>query len=97
VAEHADGWHAAFPDHPSELEPKIKALLGWCVRLGRNPHAIEWGVGVEPDDLERFLARDAGACVDLGFTQFTLGFSGPDWKVEEAAGWLAWRDRLNGE
>ena len=59
VAQHADGWHAAFPDRPEELEPTVAALRRWCDEVGRDPADIEWGVGVEPDDIERFLARDA--------------------------------------
>jgi hypothetical protein len=31
----------------------------------------------------------------MGFTQFTLGFNGPDWRVERAERWLAWRDGMN--
>jgi hypothetical protein len=50
--------------------------------VGRDPADIEWGVGVEPDDIERFLARDAAVYVEMGFTQFTLGFNGPSWPVD---------------
>ena len=95
VAEHADGWHASFPDRPADLEPKVAALRRWCEQVGRDPATIEWGVGVEPDDLERFLAEDAEMYVAMGFTQFTLGFGGPDWPVEGGAPWLAWRDGCN--
>jgi probable F420-dependent oxidoreductase len=95
VAEHADGWHAGFPDRPAELEPKVAALLSWCSAVGRDPLDIEWGVGVEPEDLERFLAEDAEAYVAMGFSQFTLGFNGPGWNVDGGRPWLAWRDRLN--
>jgi probable F420-dependent oxidoreductase len=95
VAQYADGWHAAFPDHPSELEPAVAALRGWCAEVGRDPATIEWGVGVEPDDLQRFLERDADTYVEMGFTQFTLGFNGPDWRVDAGAPWLAWRDARN--
>ena len=84
VAEHADGWHAGFPDAPSELEPKVAALRGWCERVGRDPAEIEWGVGVEPEDLDRFLEQDAATYVEMGFTQFTLGFNGPAWTVDAA-------------
>jgi hypothetical protein len=31
----------------------------------------------------------------MGFTQFTLGYQGPEWDVEDAADWLAWRDQKN--
>lgn len=95
VARHADSWHAAFPDRPDELAPKVDALLRWCEVEGRDPAEIEWGLGVEPNDLSRFLAEDAEAYLDMGFTQFTLGFNGPAWDVGAGAEWLAWRDRVN--
>ena len=95
VAEHADAWHAAFPEHPRELEPAIEALRRWCAEIGRDADEIEWSVGVEPEDLDRFLARDAETYVAMGFTQFTLGFDGPAWSVERGADWLAWRDERN--
>jgi probable F420-dependent oxidoreductase len=95
VAEHADGWHAGFPDRPDELVPKVAALRRWCADVGRDPDAIEWGVGVEPDDLERFLAEDAPTYLDMGFSQFTLGFNGPAWSVDAGRSWLAWRDDRN--
>lgn len=95
VAEHADGWHAGFPERPSELEPAIAALRRWCTKAGRDPAAIEWGVGVEPDDLDRFLAEDAATYVAMGFSQFTLGFNGPGWTIGSGTPWLAWRDERN--
>ncbi len=95
VAEHADGWHAAFPDHAADLEPKVAALRRWCEPAGRHAEDIEWGLGVEPDDIGRFLTDEAPACVAMGFTQFTLGFTGPDWDVAAGAGWLRWRDAVN--
>ena len=85
VAQHADAWHATFPDRPEELEPAVAALRGWCDEIGRDPAAIEWGVGIEPDDLDRFLARDAATYLEMGFTQFTLGFNGPAWDVDAGA------------
>jgi probable F420-dependent oxidoreductase len=95
VAAHADGWHAMFPARPDQLEPKVAALLRWCDEAGRNPAEIEMGVGVEPDDLDRFLDEDAEVYVGMGFTQFTLGFNGPDWPVEAGKRWLEWRDACN--
>ena len=53
VARYADSWHAAFPDRPAELEPVVAALRGHCAEVGRDPDEIEWGVGVEPDQLSR--------------------------------------------
>ena len=97
VAQHADGWHAGFPDEPAELAPKVEVLERWCAEVGRDPCEIERGVGVEPDDLERFVAEDADDYVALGFTQFTLGVNGPDWEIgDEISRWLAWRDERNG-
>jgi probable F420-dependent oxidoreductase len=95
VAQFADQWHAGFPDRPGELEPAVEALLGWCAEFGRDPRSIEWGVGVEPYDLDRFLREDAETYLAMGFSQFTLGFDGPDWTVESGADWLAWRDACN--
>jgi probable F420-dependent oxidoreductase len=96
VAEHADIWHAGFPERPAELEPVLEALRGWCADVGRDPAEIEWSVGVEPDDLDRFLDEDTATYVELGFRQFTLGFNGPSWKVDAGQRWLAWRDETNG-
>lgn len=95
VARHADAWHAAFPDRPAELAPKVEVLLRWCEREGRDPDEIEWSVGVEPYDIERFLEEDAEAYLEMGFTQFTLGFNGPEWDVASGQAWLSWRDRVN--
>jgi probable F420-dependent oxidoreductase len=95
VARHADGWHAMFPDRPDELQPAVRALREHCDAIGRDPAEIEWGVGVEPDDIDRFVAEDAATYLEMGFTQFTLGFNGPAWDVERGAGFLEWRDRLN--
>jgi probable F420-dependent oxidoreductase len=95
VAEHADAWHAGFPERPTELEPTVAALRRWCDTVGRDPADIEWGVGVEPEDLDRFLADDAETYAAMGFSQFTLGFDGPTWAVDAGRRWLDWRDRRN--
>jgi probable F420-dependent oxidoreductase len=95
VAEHANGWHAGFPDHPFELEPKVEALLRWCDHFGRDPGTIEWGIGLEPEDGGRVLTEHAETYLEMGFTQFTLGYQGPDWSVGDAGDWLAWRDGKN--
>ncbi len=95
VARYADAWHAGFPDRPSDLEPKLAALRRWCAEIDRDPASIECGVGVEPEDLGRFLTEDADTYVEMGFTQFTLGFDGPSWAVDAGEAWLAWRDDRN--
>jgi probable F420-dependent oxidoreductase len=95
VARYADQWHAGFPGRPDELAPTVDLLRGWCERMGRDATAIEWSVGVEPEDLDRFLDEDAEHYLAMGFTGFTLGFNGPDWTVDRGAPWLAWRDSAN--
>jgi alkanesulfonate monooxygenase SsuD/methylene tetrahydromethanopterin reductase-like flavin-dependent oxidoreductase (luciferase family) len=97
VASHADAWHAFFPSHPREVEPAVEALLRHCDAIGRDPHEIEWGVGVEPDDIDRFVREDASRYLEMGFTQFTLGFGGPAWSVEGGLPFLEWRDRVNAQ
>ena len=76
VARYADSWHAFFPDEPAEVEPAVAALLRYCDEIDRDPAEIEWGVGVDPEDLERFLADDAPTYVEMGFTQFTWALAG---------------------
>ena len=78
------------------MEPKVAALRKWCEEIGRDPAEVEWGLGVEPEDFDRFLKKDAEAYVEMGFTQFTLGFNGPEWEVGRGRLWLAWRDSMNG-
>jgi probable F420-dependent oxidoreductase len=95
VARHADMWHAFFPDSIEEVMPAVEALRRHCEAIGRDPYEIEWSVGLEPNDLDRFLREDAERYVALGFTQFTLGFNGPDWQVESGLEFLEWRDRIN--
>jgi probable F420-dependent oxidoreductase len=95
VARYADAWHAVFPDRPEDLEPAVAALRRWCGEIGRDPAEIEWSLGLEPGDSERLLREDADRYVAMGFTQFTLGFNGPDWNVADGAPWLAWRDARN--
>jgi probable F420-dependent oxidoreductase len=96
VARHADSWHARFPRHPDMVRPAIEALHHWCEVEGRDSDGIERGLGLDPRDLDRFLFEDVDAYVELGFTQFTLGFNGPGWDVSTGAEWLEWRDRMNG-
>lgn len=95
VARYADIWHAFFPDSIDEVRPAVDVLIEHCEAIGRDPYAIEWGVGLQPDDIDRFLREDADRYVELGFTQFTLGFGGPDWAVDNGRAFLEWRDRVN--
>ncbi|NIR44955.1 MAG: LLM class F420-dependent oxidoreductase, partial [Actinobacteria bacterium] len=59
---------------------------------GRDPDDIEWGLGLEPETFDQVLADHAETYLEMGFTQFTLGYNGPDWNVETCKDWLAWRD-----
>ena len=97
VARHADAWHAFFPDSIEEVQPAVDALIAHCAAIGRDPYEIEWSVGLDPDDIDRFLREDAGRYLELGFTQFTLGSNGPDWRVENGRDFLTWRDDRNAE
>ena len=76
----------------------MAALLRWCDEVGRDPADIEWGLGLEPSVAEQAEALDkyADTYVEMGFTQFTLGYNGPDWDVTTAIDWLSWRDEKNG-
>ena len=95
VARHADRWHAAFPDHTDELVKPVAVLQGLCEEIGRDPGEIMWSVGVQPEELDDFLANEADDFVEMGVTEFTLGFNGPGWDVGRGRNWLAWRDDLN--
>ena len=72
--------------------PRIVAEHANYWHACRDPGEIEWGLGVEPDDLDRFLAKDAPTYLEMGFTQVTLGFDGPLWDLGPSRYWLAWRD-----
>jgi alkanesulfonate monooxygenase SsuD/methylene tetrahydromethanopterin reductase-like flavin-dependent oxidoreductase (luciferase family) len=88
-------WHAMFPSRPEQLEPKVAALERWCQANGRDPHDIEWSVGIEPDALDHDAEHSADAYLEMGFTQFTLGVNGPDFELGPVKDWLAWRDDRN--
>ena len=92
------GSNGAMPGTPSGRPPRPtppRALRRWGDEVGRDPGEIEWGLGLEPEDLDRFLREDVDAYLDMGFSQFTLGFNGPAWRVEDGARWLEWRDARN--
>ncbi len=96
VARFADTWHAMFPDRPDETAALFEVLDAHCAEAGRDRSTIECAVGVEPDDLERFLREDAEQYLSIGVTQFTLGLNGPDHNLAPVPDWLAWRDDRNG-
>ena len=95
VAEHADMWHAMFPSSPDEVRPAAEALKRWCAQIGRDPRDIEWGLGLEPTDRLRILEEHAETFLEMGFTQFTVGSTGPDYPFDAVDAWLSWRDEVN--
>jgi probable F420-dependent oxidoreductase len=95
VARHADEWHAMFPDRPADAVRAVEALHRWCDVEGRPPAAVRMGVGIEPDALGRDLADHADEYVAMGFTDFSLGVTGPDWDLAPVHDWLSWRDDRN--
>lgn len=89
AARHADIWHGF--GEPEVWAHKSRVLDEWCEAEGTDPAAIERSVGVDPAKIDLAEAyRQAGA------SQFTLGFSGPDFDLAPVADWLAWRDEVNG-
>ena len=80
---------------PRTSRARSRRCGGGATRWVATRRTIEWGVGVEPEDIERFLARDAAVYVEMGFSQFTLGFNGPSWPVDGGVPFLRWRDEQN--
>ena len=59
--------------------------------MGRDSSTIKRSVGIQPHKLDK-----ADAYADIGVTEFTLGFTGPDIDLRAVKPWLAWRDQVNG-
>jgi probable F420-dependent oxidoreductase len=89
VAEHADIWHS-FGD-PKTMEHKSAVLDDWCAQVGRDPAEIQRSTTINRMTGE---ARDPGAYLDLGFTDFVVSVQGPDWDLAPLRQALAWRDSL---
>ncbi|MGI8518886.1 MAG: LLM class F420-dependent oxidoreductase [Acidimicrobiia bacterium] len=92
VARHADRWHGGFPRRAKEMEEPISVLQGHCEKIGRDPNEIIWSVGVDSAALDKV---EAATLVEMGVTEFTIGFNGPNWDVDNGRDWLAWREELN--
>ncbi|WP_090481485.1 LLM class F420-dependent oxidoreductase [Nakamurella panacisegetis] len=90
VAEYADVWHV-FGDHET-LVRKARILDEHCAVVGRDPDQIQRSTAVSGGP-EKGGAADA--MVDLGFSLFTVGISGPDYDLSQLDAWLAWRDQHN--
>ncbi|MDX1449458.1 MAG: LLM class F420-dependent oxidoreductase, partial [Acidimicrobiia bacterium] len=74
TARHADIWHGF--GNPETLARKNRILDEWCEKEGTDADAIERSAGVNPSRIE-----GAQEFLDAGITQFTLGFSGPDYDM----------------
>ena len=88
VAQHADIWHSF--SSPEVLEHKLGVLAGWCDTVGRDPAEIEISTELRGRSVE-----EADQLYDLGARLFTLGLSGPHYKLDRLTDWLAWRDDKN--
>jgi probable F420-dependent oxidoreductase len=91
VAEHAQIWHA-FGDVDT-MRHKTAVLDEWCRKVGRDPSEIVRSVGVRgdqagPETLDEY--------VELGFSLFTAGSSGPDWDLDGLRQLIAYRDARAG-
>ncbi len=85
VAQHADIWHSFVS--PADLPRKIGILEEHCEAVGRDVGEIELSSEQRVKDLVV-----ADELRELGVTLFTLGLSGPDFNLDLARDWLAWRD-----
>jgi probable F420-dependent oxidoreductase len=88
VARHAHLWHS-FGDAET-LARKGALLDGYARDLGRDPHEIEWSVGVKGNP-----AEVGPAFLEAGATLLTVEASGPDHDLTDTARWVAWRDEVN--
>ena len=95
TAQHADIWH--FFGTPEAMGRKSRILDEWCAKVGRDPGEIERSTGIDHDRITGDPLALAAQFHDLGFTQFTFGFGGPDYDMEAVlAPWLRWRAEMNG-
>jgi probable F420-dependent oxidoreductase len=89
VAEHADIWHAF--GGPAEMKHKSDVLDDWCAKVGRDPTEIQRSTSIARLNGDR---QNADAFLELGFTDFVVSASGPDWDLAQLKQVLAWRDGL---
>lgn len=91
VAEHAQVWH--YFGSPDEMKRKSEILDEWCAKVGRDPKDIRRAVSNQGPETQ--MLEDADMYYDLGYREFTLGLNGPDYNMDVASEWLAWRDEKN--
>jgi len=88
VAEHADIWNT-FAEG-DDLVRKLGLLRKYCAEIGRDPSTIEYSVHVGGDP------RESGPALrELGVSLFTTSTGGPDYDLDTARQWIAWRDEQN--
>jgi len=85
VAEHADVWHS-FGDADA-LRERSAILAGHAEAVGRPVGEIERSI-----DVRRRPSEVGQELLDAGATLFTVESSGPDYDLDLAAEWVAWRD-----
>ena len=89
VAEYADIWHTF--GGIETITHKSHVLDEWCSKVDRDPTTIKRSVGMQLHKL-----AEADAYAEIGVTEFTLGFTGPELDLSPAKAWREWRDRVNG-
>ncbi|MGS0683876.1 LLM class F420-dependent oxidoreductase [Nakamurella sp. GG22] len=90
VARHASIWHVF--GSPDTLRHKAAVLAEHCATQDRDPDEIERSTSAPSAGTDA-----ADALVDVGFTQFTISTSGPDYDLSDVAKWVSWRDQRNTE
>ena len=88
VAQHADIWHSLAKG--DDVADKSRLLDKYCLELGRDPAEIERSAFVSGEP-----SRVGPRYRDHGITSFTVLTSGPDFNLDEARRWIAWRDEQN--
>jgi probable F420-dependent oxidoreductase len=89
VARHASIWHVF--GSIDTLRRKTAVLAEHCAAIGRDPAEIEHSTAAHRDG-----PSAADPIVAAGFTQFTIGVSGPDYDLSPLPAWIRWRDEQNG-
>jgi len=91
VAEHADIWHTF--GSLATIGRKNQVLNDWCLKVGRDPAAIERSTGWS--ELGKASVTAADELANAGIHQFTLGVDGSNYDVSAVQDFLDWRDERN--